>query len=82
MRDWAVLVLASAFGAALLVVTAAILWAATHNGQPGLAVTQADVELLMAWGGGIIGVLGAYIGFRAGEKDRHDHYADREETGP
>ena len=70
MRDWAVIILATALGAALLVVTAAILWAATHNGKNGLAVTETDIQLLMAWGGGIIGVLGAYVGFKAGSK--HD----------
>ena len=70
-KDWAVIILAAAFGIALIVVTVAVLWTAINNGKPGLAVTEQDVQLLTGWGGGVIGVLGAYVGFRAG--DRQDH---------
>ena len=65
-RDWAVIILAAALGVALVVVTAAILYTAINNPRGGLAVTETDVQLLTGWGGGIIGILGAYVGFRAG----------------
>ena len=65
MKDWAVIVLAAALGTALIVITVAVLWVSLHNGKPGLAVAETDVQLLMAWGGGIIGIVGAYVGYRA-----------------
>ena len=72
-KDWAVIILAAALGVALIVVTTAVLYSAVHNGKPGLAVTETDVQLLTGWGGGIIGILGAYVGFRAG---RTEHTTD------
>ena len=71
-KDWAVIILAAALGAALIVVTTAILYTAVNNGKGGLAVTETDVQLLTGWGGGIIGILGAYVGFRAGNGEHHD----------
>lgn len=80
LRDWVMMALAIAFGAALIIVTVAILWTALHNGKAGLAVTSTDAELLMAWGGGIIGIIGAYVGFRAGDtrRDRNRDITDQE----
>ena len=70
-KDWAVIILATAFGIALIVVTAAVLYTAINNGKAGLAVTETDVQLLTGWGGGVIGILGAYVGFRAGGNGEH-----------
>jgi Mn2+/Fe2+ NRAMP family transporter len=67
-KDWAVVILAISFGVALILVCAAVLWNALHNGQAGLSVTENDTQLLMAWGGGIIGILGAVVGGRIGER--------------
>ena len=71
-RNWAIIILAAAFGVAFVVVTVAILYTALNNGKGGLSVSETDVQLLTGWGGGIIGIIGAQIGFRAGEKDKHD----------
>ena len=67
-RDWAVIILAASLGVALVVVTAAIVYTAVNNPRGGLAVNETDVQLLTGWGGGIIGIIGAYVGFRASDR--------------
>jgi hypothetical protein len=57
------LVLAAALGLAFNMFCAAVLWTAIENNAP---LSENATQVLTGWGGGIIGILGAYIGFRVG----------------
>jgi hypothetical protein len=58
-------------GIALNVITVALLWAAIHRLgiDVNSGISDNGVQILLAWGGGIISVLAGYIGFIVG---RHD----------
>jgi sulfite exporter TauE/SafE len=63
-KDWVVLTLAFGFSTALNIVVFAVLWDALFSKDPGLS--ENAVQLLTGWGGGVIGVIGAYVGYKAG----------------
>jgi hypothetical protein len=68
-RDAVALILAVGLSTALNVIVAAILWDAIHNpSQAG--ISENATQILTGWGGGIIGILGAVFGFRAGASER------------
>lgn len=46
-------------------VTFAVLYDALFSNQTGLSDNA--VQLLTGWGGGMIGLIGAYVGYHAGE---------------
>lgn len=73
------LVLAAGVVMALNVITAALLIAAFHVDPPELSAN--GTQLLTGWGGGIIGVLGSYIGFTFGQK-RAEQSHDVDAGGP
>ena len=60
------LVLAIGVVAALNIITCALMVAAFHVDPPELSAN--GTQLLTGWGGGIIGVLGSYIGFTFGQR--------------
>jgi hypothetical protein len=64
-RDTAAVVLAIGIALAVNAVTLGVLWDAIRSEGPGLSSNATQV-LTTAFGG-IIGVLGSYLGFRAGE---------------
>lgn len=64
-RDWVAIILAIGLATALNCITAAILYDAIFSNQPG--ISENAIQILIGWGGGIVGVLGSYIGFRASE---------------
>lgn len=63
-------ILAIGISISLNIVTAAMMYAAwtriTAGGTVGLS--ENGTQLLTGWGGGIIGVLGSYIGFTFGKR--------------
>jgi hypothetical protein len=63
-------ILAIGISTSLNIVTAAMMYAAwtriTAGGTVGLS--ENGTQLLTGWGGGIIGVLGSYIGFTFGKR--------------
>lgn len=64
-RVWLVaLALAVALGLSLVLLTAGVLYDAIASKGPGLSDNATQV--LVAGFGGIIGVLGSYVGYRAG----------------
>ena len=71
---WVAVVLALSVGIALNVVTAAILWAAyiRVGYDVNSGISDKGVQILLAWGGGIISVLAGYVGFIVGRKDDVD----------
>jgi len=68
------IILAVGVATALNVVTVALLWAAyiRIGIDPDSGLSENGTQLLTGWGGGIIGVLGAFIGYSFGRKRRHD----------
>lgn len=63
-RDWVAIILAVGLAAAINTITAAVLYDAIAGDQPGLS--ENATQILVASFGGIIGVLGSYVGYRAG----------------
>ena len=63
-RDWVAVILAVGFTIAINVVTFATMIVAI-NDRP---LSENATQLLTAAFGGVIGVLGSYLGFRAGER--------------
>jgi hypothetical protein len=61
---WIVLVLAIGLAGALLIVTIGIF---THT-----KLSENETQVLTGWGGGIVGIVGAYIGYRVANGRRHD----------
>jgi hypothetical protein len=68
--DMVAVILAIGVVLALNIVTGAILWAAYQRLgiDPDSGISENGTQLLTGAFGGIIGVLGSYIGFRYGEK--------------
>ncbi|HEY7487571.1 MAG TPA: hypothetical protein VH912_24160 [Streptosporangiaceae bacterium] len=85
-KDWVVLVIAVALGTALNLVTAGVLYDAIFSEGPGLSDNA--VQLLTGWGGGMVGIIGAYVGYRVGTQQHasgsppEDDPAIREEPPP
>jgi predicted PurR-regulated permease PerM len=63
-RDWVAVVLAVGLCTAVNLITAAVLYDAIFSEGPGLS--ENATQILTTVFGGIIGVLGSYIGYRAG----------------
>ena len=65
------IVLAIGISVALNIVTVAILWAAYHRlgVDPDSGLSENGTQLLTGAFGGIIGVLGSYIGYMTGNKN-------------
>lgn len=69
-RDWIAFTLAVGLCTALNMITVAILYDAINDpAQAG--ISENAVQILTGWGGGIIGILGAVFGYRAGENARN-----------
>ena len=62
-RDLVALVLAAGLSLALLIIVAAVMYDAVRSDTPGLS--ENATQILTGWGGGIIGIVGSYLGFRA-----------------
>jgi sulfite exporter TauE/SafE len=59
------LILAIALGTAINMFTIAILYEAIfRTGSSG--VSENATQILTGWGGGIVGIIGAYVGYRVG----------------
>lgn len=63
-RDWIALTLAIGICTALNLVTIGVMLAALNRGDYSLS--ENATQILTGWGGGIIGILGAVFGYRAG----------------
>jgi hypothetical protein len=73
-RDWIALVLAVGLCTSLNVVTVAVMYDAIRSDSPGLS--ENATQILTGWGGGIIGILGAVFGYRAGQQQQSDQLDD------
>lgn len=64
-RDVVALVLAVGLATALNLIVAAILYDAIKHPETA-GISENATQILTGWGGGIIGILGAVFGYRAG----------------
>jgi hypothetical protein len=65
IADWVAIILAAGISLSLLAATTATAYIAMYLERPvGENVTQ----ILTGWGGGMIGILGAYVGYAFGKK--------------
>jgi hypothetical protein len=62
-KDWVAFAVAVSIGTAINMFTFAVLYDAIFSRGSGLSSNATQV--LTGWGGGLIGILGAYIGYRA-----------------
>ena len=69
-KDWVALTLAAGIVVALTLITVGVVYDAIASQGPGLS--ENATQILTGAFGGIIGVLGSYIGYRAGT-DRRDN---------
>lgn len=69
-RDWIALVLAIGLCTAMNLFTLAVLYDALYHDNAGLS--ENATQVLTGWGGGIIGILGAVFGYRAGQQQQQD----------
>ncbi len=69
-RDWIALILAIGLVTALNFVTIAILYDALRHSDAG--ISENATQILTGWGGGIVGILGAVFGYRAGAQQAQD----------
>ena len=71
-KDWIALILAIGLATAMNMFTFAVLYdALTQPDQSGLS--ENATQVLTGWGGGVIGILGAVFGYRAGSQQQIDN---------
>ena len=73
-RDWTAIILAVGLGLAINTITVAVLIDAIVSNGPGLS--ENATQILTTAFGGIIGVLGSYVGYRAASSSRDQGQAD------
>lgn len=78
LKDWVAIVLAVGLCMAINFVCFAVLWDALRSDTPGLS--ENATQILTTAFGGIIGVLGSYIGYRAGAKSEADEIEREHES--
>jgi sulfite exporter TauE/SafE len=69
-RDLIALVLAIGLATALNMLCFGVVWDAVRSDTPG--ISENATQILTGWGGGVIGILGAVFGYRAGAQQRED----------
>jgi hypothetical protein len=72
-------ILAVSLAVAFNMFTLAVLWTAIENDAP---LSENATQVLTGWGGGIIGILGAYIGYRIGFVAAQEDPSDGSTTIP
>lgn len=77
-KDWVALTLAIGLSTAVNCITFAVLYDAIFSDRSGLS--ENATQILVAAFGGIIGVLGGYIGYRAGERNERVAAQERAEA--
>ena len=69
--DWVAILLAVGVATALNVITLGVLWEAiAHPSTAG--ISENATQILTGWGGGMIGVLGAFVGYAFGRRAAKD----------
>lgn len=69
-RDLVALVLAIGLATALNIIVLAVLYDAIRSDGPGLS--ENATQILVGWGGGMIGIIGSWLGYRTGARNARD----------
>jgi sulfite exporter TauE/SafE len=69
-RDWVAVILALGIATAINMLMIAVLWDAVRSDTPGLS--ENSTQVIIAGFGGIVGILGGYLGGRAVERAQRD----------
>jgi len=64
--DWIAVILALGVSMSILILIVGIMWTAIKHGTTAATITENEVQVLLAAFSGIFGILGAFLGFRAG----------------
>ena len=67
--EWVVLVIAVGFASGFNIFCFAVLYDAVTNDSP---LSENATQVLTGWGGGMIGLLGGFVGYRVGSRERED----------
>jgi hypothetical protein len=66
--EWVAIILAGGMVIALNIVTLAMMYTAVvHYSNGSMGLSENGVQLLTGWGGGVLGILGAYVGYSFGK---------------
>jgi hypothetical protein len=68
--DWVAIILAGGISVAVIALVVGVTVGAIKNGSTASTLSDNESQVLTAAFGGMIGVLGAWVGYRA--RDRHD----------
>lgn len=79
-RDWVPIVLAIGLATALNLFSVAVLYDALFSDNAG--ISENATQILTGWGGGIVGILGAVFGYRAGAEGPPDAPAPGPSANP
>jgi predicted PurR-regulated permease PerM len=67
-KEWVAIILAIGLATAINLLMFAVLWDALFSNEAGLS--ENATQIIIAAFGGIIGVLGSFVGYRAAERNR------------
>ena len=76
IRDWVAIILAVGLASSVTIITIAVLYEAIEQNAP---LSENATQVLTTAFSGIVGILGAYVGFREGtrrESERYDSLRD------
>jgi len=66
LAEWIALTLAVGISTALNLIVFGVVWAALfHQSDVNGGISENATQVLTGWGGGMIGVIGAYVGYKA-----------------
>lgn len=81
-KDWVAIILSVGLSTAFNVLMLTILWGVIRGTSgEALALSENATQILNGAFSGIIGVLGAYLGFKAGARQRQAHLQRTTESG-
>lgn len=69
--DTVALLLAGGLALSIVLLTVGVVWTAVRHGNTAATLTENETQVLISAFGGIFGILGAYLGYRAGNGDRN-----------
>jgi hypothetical protein len=64
--DWVAVILSAGVAISMIILITGVVWGGIKHGSRAAVLTENETQVLIASFGGIFGILGAYLGFRAG----------------
>ena len=68
--DWVAVILSLGVAVSMIILITGVVWGAIKHGSTAATLTENETQVLIAAFGGIFGILGAYLGFRAGNGNK------------